>query len=102
MDDFIEEIKSFITEYGVEASNLDVTLAIELFSDIRHYPNSYTDEQKLADMEKNKSKIAMAVIELDAKDGVENQTAHSENGISRTYSKALLAYQSVVGFANIG
>jgi len=100
MTEFIEKIKALTTEYGVEAKELDVTLAIELFQQIRNYPSSYSEEKKLSDMENHKSTIAMAVIELDSKDGVENQTAHSENGTSRTYSKDLLAFQNVVGFAN--
>lgn len=102
MEAFIDEIKNMTIEYGVEATDLDVSLAIELFTDIRNYPSSYTIDMKLADMESNKSKIAMAVIELDAKNGVEGQTAHNENGTNRTYGeKYIKAYENVTGFANI-
>lgn len=100
MEEFIEEIKELTTENGVSATTLDVTLAIEQFQQIRNYPSSYSEEKKLEDMQNFKSTIAMAVVEIDAKQGVENQTAHSENGTSRTYSKDLLAFQNVVGFAN--
>lgn len=100
MEEFIEEIKKLTTENGVSATSLDVTLAIEQFQQIRNYPSSYSEEKKLDDMQNFKSTIAMAVVEIDAKQGVENQTAHSENGTSRTYSKDLLAFQNVVGFAN--
>ena len=96
MQDFIEELKAMTTEYGVEATSLCVNLAIEKFSDIRNYPSDYTDEQILADMRKNKSKIAMAVVELDSKEGMENQTAHSENGFGRTFKDGLIAYESIV------
>ena len=102
MDDFITEIKEMITEYDAEisVSNLTVNLAIETFETLRNYPDSWDDEKKLADLDKNKAKIAMAAIEIDSKDGAESQLSHSENGISRTYSEYLMAYKGVVGFAN--
>lgn len=102
MDDFITEIKEMITEYDAEisVSNLTVNLAIEAFETLRNYPDSWDNEKKLADLEKNKAKIAMAAIEIDSKNGAENQLSHSENGISRTYSEYLMAYKGVVGFAN--
>lgn len=102
MDDFIAEIKEMITEYDAEinVSNLTVNLAVEAFETLRNYPDSWDDEKKLADLEKNKAKIAMAAIEIDSKNGAENQLSHSENGISRSYSEYLMAYKGVVGFAN--
>lgn len=102
MDDFITEIKEMITEYDAEisVSNLTVNLAVEAFETLRNYPDSWDDEKKLADLEKNKAKIAMAAIEIDSKNGAENQLSHSENGTSRTYSEYLMAYKGVVGFAN--
>lgn len=100
MQDFIEELKAMTTEYGVETNNLCINLAIEIFSDLRNYPPDYTDEQILADMQKNKSKIAMAIAELDQKQGMENQTAHSENGFGRTFKDGLIAYESVVPIMN--
>ena len=102
MDDFIAEIKEMITEYDAEisVSNLTVNLAIEAFETLRNYPDSWDDEKKLADLEKNKAKIAMAAIEIDSKNGAESQLSHSENGVSRTYSEYLMAYKGVVGFAN--
>lgn len=100
MEEFIEEIKAMTTEYGVEATNLVITLAIEKFRDLRNYPSDWTDEKILTDMKKNKSKIAMAVVELDSKDGMENQTGHSENGYSRTFKDGIIAYEGIIGFAN--
>lgn len=92
------------TEYlGYAPKQLDVDLAIELFSDCRNYPSLYTDERKEADMLKNKSKIVMAVIEIDAKDGTEGQTSHSENGINRAYGNSPIpkAYERVVQIAHV-
>ena len=101
MDKFIEKIKTMTTEYGVTTSDLVVSLAIEQFENIRNYPASWSEDRKLADMEKNKAKIAMAAIEIDSKDGAENQTSMSENGISRTYYEGIMAYKDVIGFANV-
>ena len=101
MEDFIAKIKSMTTEYGVETSELVVTLAIEQFETIRNYPASWDESKKLADMEKNKAKIAMAAIEIDSKDGAENQLSHSENGTSRSYYDGIMAYKDVIGFANV-
>ncbi len=101
VEEFEKKIKSMTTEYGVSASALVVSLAIEAFTDLRNYPDSWTEEKILADMEKNKAKIAMAAIEIDAKDGVEGQTAHAESGYNRTYSKYIMAYKDVIGFSNV-
>ena len=100
MEAFIDLINDMVTEYGVTTSELVINLAIEAFSGLRNYPSSWSDEQKLADMRKNKAKIAMAAIEIDAKNGAENQTSHSENGISRSYADLIMAYKDVIGFAN--
>lgn len=101
MEEFIAKIKSMTTEYGVTTSDLVVSLAIEQFENIRNYPASWDETKKLADMEKNKAKIAMAAIEIDSKDGAENQVSHGENGISRSYYEGIMAYKDVIGFANV-
>lgn len=102
MDDFIKKIKAAITEYDseIKVSDLTVNLAIEAFETLRNYPSSWDEDKILADLEKNKAKIAMAAIEIDSKNGAENQLSHSENGISRTFSDCLMAYKGVIGFAN--
>lgn len=101
MEEFVAKIKTMTTEYGVETSDLVVILAIEQFEAIRNYPASWDEVRKLADMEKNKAKIAMAAIEIDSKNGAENQLSHSENGISRGYYEGIMAYKDVIGFANV-
>ena len=102
MDEFIADVKSMTTEYlGYEANALVIQLAIEQFETIRNYPASFDEAKKLADMEKHKAKIAMAAIEIDSKDGAENQLSHSENGTSRSYYDGIMAYKGVIGFANV-
>lgn len=101
MDTFIAKIKAMTTEYGVETSDLVVSLAIEQFETIRNYPVSWNENKKLADMEKNKAKIAMASIEIDSKVGAENQLTHHENGTNRTFYDGIMAYEDVIGFVNV-
>ena len=102
MDEFITDVKSMTTEYlGYEANALVIQLAIERFVSLRNYPSSYTDEMKIADMRNSIAKIAMAVVEIDAKDGAEGQLSHGESGISRTYYNGIMAYKGVIGFANV-
>lgn len=102
MDEFIKKIKEMTAEYDseIKVSDLTVNLAIEAFETLRNYPGSWDEDKILADLEKNKAKIAMAAIEIDSKNGAENQLGHSENGISRTFSEYLMAYKGVIGFAN--
>lgn len=102
MDGFVEEIKNMITEYDeqIAVSDLVINLAIEAFKELRNYPGAWDEDKILTDLEKNKAKIAMAAIEIDSKNGAENQLSHSENGISRTFSDCLMAYKGVIGFAN--
>lgn len=101
MDVLTESIKNLTTEYGLEVSDLSILFAIEQFQTIRNYPVTWDEEKKIADMEKNKAKIAMAAIEIDAKDGAEGQIQMSENGISRTWTNDIMAYRDVIGFANV-
>lgn len=101
MEEFFALIEEHIKEYGYsDVKKLCVSLAIEKFKDLRTYPKSYTDFMILADLTQNSSKIAMAAIEIDAKFGVENQTAHNDNGTNRTYSNGIMAYSNVIGFVN--
>lgn len=101
MKEFIAKIKSMTTEYGVTVSELSITLAIETFADLRNYPSSWSEDNRLADMEKNKSKIAMGAIEIDSKEGAENQLTHNANGTNRSFYAGIMAYKDVIGFVNI-
>ena len=102
LDELIMQIKKMIAEYDSEIaiSELVISLAIESFETLRNYPSSWGKDKILEDLDKNKAKIAMAAIEIESKNGAENQLNHSENGISRTFSDCLMAYKGVIGFAN--
>lgn len=102
MSGFITVVKEIITEYGIAASDLSVMFAIETYRDLRNYPKSYTDDKILADMESNKNKIAMAAVEIDAKEGIEGQTADTDNGVNRSYGALFTpkAFATVVCIAH--
>ena len=104
MSTFNEDIMTKASTYlGYSPKQLSVDLAIEQFSDCRNYPSYYTDETILADMTKNISKIVMAVAEIDAKEGAEGETSHSESGTSRSYGDMAIpkAYSGVTSFIEI-
>lgn len=71
LDTFPSSIVDFVIEYAIARC---------------HFPSHFTDANILADLEKCKSTLAMACVEVYAKAGAEGEKSHSENGISRTYS----------------
>lgn len=103
----MEEFKTTIIEYikvgygDLTVNDLSAALAIEKYCDKRNFPSHWTEAQILADVKKNKRKIAMAAIEIDSKIGAENQKSHSENGINRTYFDGISAYDDVVPFVGV-
>ena len=101
MEDFISVLNTLVEAYGVKPEPLVVNLAIEMFKDIRHYPTSYTEEMILADLNLNKSKIAMCIVELDSKQGMENETSHTENGYKLEFSSRPIAYKTVCCIATV-
>lgn len=92
------------TKYLGEApSELSVDLAIEQYRDCRSYPTSWDEDKIIADMQTAKAKIAMAVAEIEARNGAEHEISHSEGGVNRSYGDNPLpmAYASVIPFANV-
>jgi hypothetical protein len=88
---------------GYAPKQLAVDLALEIFYDLRDYPSVYTATQIDADVLRHKSKIAMAIIEIDAKEGIESQISHSDNGTNRSYGvlPTPKSYATVVPFCKI-
>lgn len=98
MEEFINKVKAIVETKVPDISDLDISLAIEIFIGLRNYPSSYKEKDILSDLNKHIATISMGAIELDSKDGVESQKADNENGHSRTYSESIIAYQYVIGF----
>lgn len=110
--DIAETIKNISTEYfmdipelnGKVPSKLLIDFAIEKYKQLRNYPESYSDEQIKKDLEKNKTTIAMAVVDLYIKTGAFGETSHSENSTTRSYENAYISssiYKDVLPFVNV-
>ena len=100
---FASQVMTNATTYlGYAPKQLSVDLAIELFSGLRNYPSDYTSEMILADQISNLTKVSMAVIEIDAKEGIEGQLTHAENGMTRNYGDSPIpkAFATVVQIAH--
>nr|DAG75540.1 MAG TPA: hypothetical protein [Caudoviricetes sp.] len=72
-------------------SKLLIGFVTEKFKQCRNYPPYFTDAKIESDMEKHLNTIAMAVVDLKAKEGAEGETSHSENSISRSYENAYVS-----------
>ena len=89
---------------GEEPSALAVDFAIEKYKKARNYPLNYSDDKKSADLDNNIATIAMAVVDLENKVGVEGQTSDSDNGMSRQYENAYISqsiYSDVIPFVDV-
>ena len=92
------------TEYlGYAPKKLAVDLALEIFYDLRSYPTTYTSTMIDTDVLKHKTKVAMAIVEIDSKEGIESQISHSDNGTNRSYGvlPTPKSYATVVPFCKI-
>lgn len=67
---FPSSIVDFVMEYAINES---------------HFPSDYTDEQIGTRLSRCTSAMAMACVEVYSRTAAEGETAHSENGVSRTY-----------------
>ena len=101
MQSFVESIIDKLAEYGAEVSELSVELAIEAFKEIRNYPASYDSERIEADLLANQSKISMAAVEIESRNGMENEVSRSENGVTLNFYDGIRAYRGVTGFAKM-
>lgn len=85
ISDLSEEL---ISEPTFNASILKqkVISAIREVYDLRNYPDSYTDTQVQKDLYRHYSKIRKRALYDYNQEGIEGQSAHSENSVSRTYT----------------
>ena len=73
---FPTSIVDFVVEYAINES---------------HFPSDYTDEQIGTRLAKCTNALAMACVEVYSRTAGEGETAHSENGVSRTYDGAWIS-----------
>ncbi len=68
----------------------------------RHYPEYYTDEQIEEDLESKYHNTLIDLVLFDySVEGADYETAHSENGINRTFVKRESILGKVVPFCNV-
>lgn len=87
-----EEIKEFPTSI--------VDYVIEFTRNGCHFPKHFKEKDIVEDLEKGKSALAMACIDIYSKIGAEGQVAHSENGVSRTYESSWITFDLLSNFPN--
>ena len=58
-----------------------VDFCIEYIEGHCHFPEYYTEAQKVAVLEKGKNAIAMACVDIFGKVGIEGEKEHTENGM---------------------
>lgn len=102
-----EILKDVRTYLGNEVGDYDdPTLLVLINRAIRRvcnkrYPWGYSDEECTKAIEKYRDVIFDAVIWYWAKQGVEGQNSHSENGVSRGYGSEESLYVDVVPMVKI-
>lgn len=55
-----------------------------------HFPSHFDEAKKVSVMNNFQNSLAMACVDVYSKAGAEGETAHSENGISRTYKDSYI------------
>lgn len=85
METFPRSIVDFVVEYAINRC---------------HFPTTFTEEKKVSVMEKYKTSLAMACVDVLAKAGAEGEKTHSENGIARTYSSSYIDTKLLSGLPN--
>ncbi|MDO4802107.1 MAG: hypothetical protein Q4A15_08070 [Prevotellaceae bacterium] len=85
-------------------SAMIVDFAIEKYSDLRNFPNYFSEEEIEKDIEKHISTIAMAVVDLFMKIGAEGEKEHKEKNITRVYENAYISgsiFADVIPFVKV-
>lgn len=98
-----EKAKSYLEETGETVEKFPLSIVdfvIEYATEQCHFPKNFTENQKIAVLEKHKNSLAMACNDVYAKAGAEGQTGHSENGVSRSYDSTWISPNLLSGLPN--
>ena len=77
LETFPLSIVDFVIEYAINGC---------------HFPYHFSEENKVADLNRGKNALAMACVDIYSKAGAEGQTSHSENGVSRSYDSSWITF----------
>lgn len=95
--------KSYLAETGEVIDTFPLSIVdfvIEHVSQQCHFPAHFKEANIVADLEKGKSTLAMACVDVYAKIGVEGQTGHTENSVNRQYDSAWITSDIISQFPN--
>lgn len=95
-----ENLKTYLGEKDDELIWLFVDLACQNVVN-RRYPFGYTEEQEAAAIKRYRNVVFRAVVYAYNLQGAEGQSAHSENGISRTYIDEDDLYMEIVPMCGV-
>lgn len=98
-----EKAKEYVTETGEEMDKFPLSIVdfvIEHVAQNCHFPEHFGEKDIVSALEKGKSNLAMACVEVYARSGAEGQNSHSENGISRGYDGAWISAKFYNAFPN--
>ena len=98
-----EKAKDYLEETGETIEKFPASIVdfvIEYVSNNCNFPQHFKEDNIVADLEKGKTSLAMACVDIYAKVGAEGQTSHGENGISRSYQSSWITFDIVSHFPN--
>lgn len=99
--DLARKLKSEGEKVSSDTLNIIVKTVVKEIIQIREYPETFTEEQILEDLDKYYATI-LRVAEYDYNTiGVEGQNSHSENGVSRSYVNRKTLFGDVYKFVKI-
>lgn len=81
--------------------SMDVENAINEIETIRNYPSDYTNDMIITDMSRFFNQIIDVAMFDYNQIGIEGETSHSENGISRTYRSRNSLFRGICPLAAI-
>lgn len=95
--------KQYLEETGEKTTVFPssiVDFVIEYASNGCNFPAHFKERDIVAILERGKTSLAMACIDVYAKVGAEGQKSHLENGISRSYQSSWITFDLLSCFPN--
>lgn len=98
-----ERAKLYLEKTGTKIDEFPIPIVdfvIETFVSKCSFYEYYTERKIVSILEKKKSAMAEACVEVYGKVGGEGELSHSENGISRVYESAWISEELFYGLPN--
>lgn len=102
--DILDEVMTYL---GNEVTEADKPVLLILINRairkvcLKRYPFGYTDEQKEAAVKRYQGMIFEATVYYWAKQGVDGESSHSENSISRAYDSEDSIFFDILPMAKV-